>query len=316
MRLARASGRARHVGTALGHGELVRATLVTRPPRFLAIGHVTWDRVQGRDVLGGSVAYAAAAAAKLGWQPAILTAAGPDFDAERDLAGVTCFSHPTVATTRFANVYAEDGEREQWLLARADDILLDPLAEEWRDPDALLICPVAGEVRGALAMAFDAATVGATAQGWLRTFDRDGRVSPRTDADIGPQLAGVHVLFVSENDLPDAASCARNWLRYVPVVALTRGWRGLTLMTREAEHDVPSLPVEEVDPTGAGDVFAAAFLVRYHETGEPLQAAAFAACAASCVVEGVGLSALGDRDEIARRLARRERLVEDGEWDE
>lgn len=290
---------------------------MTRPPRFLAIGHVTWDRLSGCDVLGGSAAYAAAAVAKLGWQPAILTAAATaDFDPGRDLDGVTCFSHPTAATTRFANVYAENGEREQRLLSRADDILLDPLADDWRDPDALLICPVAGEVRGALARAFDAATVGATAQGWLRAFDQDGSVSPRTDADLGPVLAGVHVLFVSENDLPDAASRARSWLRFVPLVALTRGWRGLTLMTREAEHDVPALPVQEVDPTGAGDVFAAAFLVRYHETGHPLEAAAFAACAASCVVEGVGLSALGDRDEIASRLARRERLVEDGEWDE
>ena len=293
-----------------------RAPLVTRPRRFLAVGHVTWDRVAGRDVLGGSAAYAAACAAKLGWEPGVLTTAAADFDAGRDLPGVTCFTHPAAATTRFANVYGEDGQREQWLLARAEDILLDPLAEEWRDPDALLICPVAGEVRGALALAFDAATVGATAQGWLRAFDRDGRVSPRTEAEIGPQLAGVHVLFVSENDLPDAALCARSWLRFVPVVALTRGWRGLTLMTREAEHEVPSLPVEEIDTTGAGDVFAAAFLLRYHETGHPLEAAAFAACAASCVVEGVGMSALGDRDEISRRLARRERLVEDGEWDE
>ena len=75
---------------------------------------------------------------------------------------------------------------------------------------------------------------------------------------------------------------------------------GLTLLTRQATHEVPSLPRPEVDPTGAGDVFAAAFLVRYQETGDPLEAAAFAACAASCVVEGVGATTLGDRDEVLR----------------
>ena len=101
-------------------------------------------------------------------------------------------------------------------------------------------------------------------------------------------LLGVHVLFLSEHDLPDADARARELLSSVPIVALTRGWRGLTLLTRDAVHDVPSLPRPEVDPTGAGDVFAAAFLVRYHETGDPLEAAAFAACAASCAVEGVG----------------------------
>jgi 1D-myo-inositol 3-kinase len=79
---------------------------------------------------------------------------------------------------------------------------------------------------------------------------------------------------------------------------------------------VPTLPRPEVDPTGAGDVFAACFLVRYHETGDPLEAAAFAACAASCAVEGIGTSTLGDRAEVERRLALRERLIDEGEWDE
>ena len=56
--------------------------------------------------------------------------------------------------------------------------------------------------------------------------------------------------------------------------------------------------------------------MRYQETGDPLEAAAFGACAASCVVEGVGASTLGDRAEVERRLEQRQRLVEDGEWEE
>ena len=62
----------------------------------------------------------------------------------------------------------------------------------------------------------------------------------------------------------------------MPIVALTRGWQGLTLFTRDAVQDVAALPREEVDATGAGDVFAAAFLVRYHECQDVLEAAAFA----------------------------------------
>jgi hypothetical protein len=34
------------------------------------------------------------------------------------------------------------------------------------------------------------------------------------------------------------------------------------------------------------------------------------------VVEGVGASSLGDRAEVERRLARRERMIEDGEWED
>ena len=100
------------------------------------------------------------------------------------------------------------------------------------------------------------------------------------------------------------------------MIAVTRGWRGLSLLTRDGIEEVAALPRQEVDPTGAGDVFATAFLIRYQETGNPQEAAVFAACAASCVVEGLAASTLGDRDEVVRRIAQRERLIEDGEWEE
>jgi sugar/nucleoside kinase (ribokinase family) len=88
------------------------------------------------------------------------------------------------------------------------------------------------------------------------------------------------------------------------------------LLSREGELDVPGLPRPEVDPTGAGDVFAAAFLVGYHERGDPQEAAVFACCAASCAVEGVGATSLGDRAEVERRIALREQRMEEEDWDE
>src|SRR6478736_3868333 len=91
-------------------------------PRLLAIGHVTWDRLQGRTVLGGSVTYATQAARRLGWEAAALTAAGPDFDPARDLPGVTTFVSRGEATTRFVNSYGLDGARTQTLTARAQDV--------------------------------------------------------------------------------------------------------------------------------------------------------------------------------------------------
>jgi 1D-myo-inositol 3-kinase len=285
-------------------------------PRLLAVGHVTWDSTPVGQVLGGAVSYASLAALKLGWEAAVLTAAGADFVPERDLPGVLVFSRQAKSTTRFQHQYDDSGVRHQVLLSRSDDVDLSALPDAWRSPDALLLGPVAGEVGGGLATAFEAGVVGAAAQGWLRDVDEDGTVSARPWPTARADLAGVHVLFLSSEDLPEAASKARDLLGVVPIVALTRGWEGLTLLTRDGVYDVPSLPRQEVDSTGAGDVFAAAFLVRYHETHDAVEASAFASCAASCVVEAVGAAGLGDRAEVARRMALRERLIEEGEWDE
>lgn len=285
-------------------------------PRLLAVGHVTRDRRPEGDVLGGSVSYGALAARRLGWDAAVLTVAGDDFEPERELPGIPVFLRRSAATTRFVNRYDADGARRQVVTARADAIDPGALPDAWRDPDALLLGPLVGELAGFGATALEAACVGAIAQGFVRAIDADGLVAPREWVRPERDLAGVHVLFLSENDLPDAGLRARELLAYVPMVALTRGWKGLTLLTREGTQEVPSLPRPEVDPTGAGDVFAAAFLLRYHESGDPLEAAAFAACAASCVVEGVGTSTLGDREEVTRRVAERERFLESGEWEE
>jgi sugar/nucleoside kinase (ribokinase family) len=61
--------------------------------------------------------------------------------------------------------------------------------------------------------------------------------------------------------------------------------------------------VKEVDPTGAGDVFAAAFLIEYNLTGDPRHSTAFACCAASFAVERPGLTGIPDRAAVENRLA-------------
>lgn len=284
-------------------------------PRLLSVGHVCLDRTPGGDVPGGSVTYGSLTARRLGWEVAILSSAGPDFDAAERLPGVPVFVQPAAATTRFVNEYEADGTRHQTVTARADDIRFEALPEAWRAPDALLLGPLVGELGGVAAGAFEAGCVGAIAQGYVRAIDAEGRVSAKRWERPERDLLGVHVLFLSQHDLPDADRRAREFLSLVPIVALTRGWRGLTLLTRDGVHDVPSLPRPEKDPTGAGDVFAAAFLVRYQETDDPLEAAAFAACAASCAVEGVGASSLGDRAEVERRMKLRERMLEGDEVD-
>jgi sugar/nucleoside kinase (ribokinase family) len=58
-----------------------------------------------------------------------------------------------------------------------------------------------------------------------------------------------------------------------------------------------------VDPTGAGDVFAAAFLVALAKREPPLAAGVVAACAASIAVEGHGPSALAGLGRLGERIS-------------
>ncbi len=285
-------------------------------PRLLSVGHVCLDAAPGGNVVGGSVAYGSLTARRLGWEVGILTSAGEDFDPARELPGVPMVIQPSRETTHFVNEYEANGTRHQTVTARADDIRFDALPADWRAADALLLGPLVGELGGISATAFEATCVGAIAQGYVRAIDAFGRVSAKDWDRPEKDLLGVHVLFLSQHDMPDAEARAQDFLGLVPLVALTRGWRGLTLYTRNGRHDVPSLPRPEKDPTGAGDVFAAAFLVRYQETDDPLEASAFAACAASCAVEGVGATTLGDRAEVERRMQLRDSMIETGEWQE
>ena len=61
--------------------------------------------------------------------------------------------------------------------------------------------------------------------------------------------------------------------------------------------------MKEVDATGAGDVFATAFLIKYSETQDLALATGFAHCAASFVVEGMGIENLASLEKIEERLA-------------
>ena len=59
-----------------------------------------------------------------------------------------------------------------------------------------------------------------------------------------------------------------------------------------------------IDPTGAGDVFATAFLIRYFETKDISQSANFANAAASFCIEKKGIEGMASREEILDRAAK------------
>ncbi len=253
--------------------------------------------------MGGSVVYAGLTASRLGRRVGVLTSATPDLILEPLLRTLAVECVPSDRNTDFENRYPTTGPREQFIRSVATRIAATDVPSVWRKAPLVLIGPVAGEVDPRVVRCFPESLVCVAPQGWMRRWGGDGQVSRKVWEDAADVLPDTDVLVVSEEDLGGDISLAQEYAKRVPVVLYTMGAKGSRLHWRGAWHDIPSFEVEEVDATGAGDVFAAAFLVRYSELREPLRAALFASCAASFCVEESGYSALPTREQIEARLS-------------
>jgi 1D-myo-inositol 3-kinase len=270
---------------------------------FLVIGHVTTDITPRGYSLGGTVAYASITARNLGFQAGLLSRAGPDFQSGEILAGIETHILPSAHTTTFENIYTH-GERTQFLHACAEPISERDVPARWRAAKIVLLGPIAQELDVTLAGGFPHALVGAVLQGWLRQWDTSGRVTNQPDRIRQLALDGCQVVFVSEEDIAGNGALL-DWLRTrIPIVVLTTGKQGSTVCHAGQMHRVAPRPADEVDPTGAGDVFAAAYLLHLSETHDIVQAAQFANVVASFSVEAPGPAGIPRRHTVVEWMTR------------
>lgn len=268
---------------------------------YLAIGHLTVDRLASGLTAGGSVAYSAVTAARLGLRSGILTAAGDELDWAGHLPGVEVARIPTEQSTTFENRYS-GGVRTQRLLALSKPLRPALVPPAWTQPAIVHLAPVAQELEGDFPALFPGSLLALTPQGLLRSWDCSGVVSATSWAGDEALLSGCQVAVVSEDDLAADELFLETCVERVPIAVLTRGARGATIFTGGTVTSFPAFPVEEADPTGAGDVFTAAFLIEYNSTADPAHSVAFACCAASFSVERPGLLGIPDRPSVERRL--------------
>ncbi|MCJ7509809.1 MAG: PfkB family carbohydrate kinase [Dehalococcoidia bacterium] len=274
-------------------------------PDFLVIGHLAKDKTAEGWRLGGTAAYASLTASRLGLRAAVLTSAASDLDPSLLLPDIDVRLLPASETTTFENIYGPKG-RLQYVWARAGNIAASDVPREFLGAKVVLLGPLVGEVEEDAARCFPRSLLAISPQGWLRTVLPDGRVAQLSPRQWRPRLLleRSRVLFVSEEDLPptEVEETLARWTAQVPVLAVTRGAGGARLWSEGRWRQVPAIPGEEIDPTGAGDVFAAAFLSRYVETGNAWQAALFAAAAASISLEAPGTAAIPSRRQVEERL--------------
>lgn len=266
---------------------------------YLVIGHVTRDRTADGWTPGGTAAYAARTARAMGLRVGVLTSAADDLS--RALAGIEVVCLPAAATTTFDNRYTDAG-REQVVRALAAPLTAAAVPPQWRTARIVHLGPVAGECDPALVDLFPVSFVGLTPQGWMRAWDKQGRVRRAPWEQADQLLVRADAVVLSEEDIASDETLVTRWAAWTRVLAVTRAAHGCSVYWRGTRTDVAAFAAVEVDPTGAGDVFAAVFFARLADGDEPLAAARLANCVAAASVGRVGLAATPTPAEFVRCL--------------
>jgi hypothetical protein len=246
----------------------------------------------------------------MGSQVGVVTSAGPELDCAQALPGSQIACRRSAATTLFENIYHEGG-RTQYLHQRAEVIECRDVPLDWREAPMVYLGSIDREISPDVFHCFsDESLICVMPQGFYRQWDETGRISYAEWTPSEALLRRINVLVISELDVPDPEQLVRDWRQLIQIIVVTRAERGATVYEANDECHYPGRSAREVDLTGAGDVFAAAFLLRYQETGDPCEAAAFANIAGSYSVEGVGIDGIPYRARVEDYLsAKHEELI-------
>ncbi len=267
---------------------------------YLAIGHLTVDLTPQGPLLGGSAAYAALTALALGLRVGVVTAWGGEIPLT-ELGQIPVIASPAEHSTTFENISAPAG-RIQILRQRAPQIDLALLPDAWKRTKIIHLAPVAAELAPILPDNLRPALLGLTLQGWLRAWDESGRVRPSAWPAAENALSAAGAAVFSLEDVGGDEEQIEAWAHFSRLMVVTEGAAGCRVFWHGDSRRFRAPTVRELDATGAGDVFAAAFFVRLAQTRDPWEAARFASQAAAISVTRPGLQGVPTPAEIQRCL--------------
>ena len=270
------------------------------PVDYLVIGHVAHDLTREGPRLGGTVAYSALTARALGLRVGVVTAAGRETSLE-SLNGIQVLSSASPQSTTFENIYTENG-RVQYLRAQARRLDFAGIPEAWRTAPIIHVGPIANEIDSALPKDLSPTLLGITPQGWMRQRADDGLIWRSEWKNAEPVLQKADAVVMSREDVNGDDELIEHMAHQTRILVVTEANDGCVLYWHGDRRRFRAPEVPEVDATGAGDVFAAAFFVRLLKTRDPWEAARFATLIASRSVTRVGLDGIPTSQEIEECL--------------
>lgn len=148
--------------------------------------------------------------------------------------------------------------------------------------------------------------------GWDHTGEWSGGVLDRlAEVDVFVPNDAEAMRYTRTDSAVDAA---KRLAERVPLAVVTRGGAGVVAVdsANGVLLQVPTVPVGVVDPTGAGDVFVAAFMAGGHHGWDLETRLRFAAASAAFAVTGLGGAASAPRPGQLRAFLHR--TAAPGDW--
>ena len=266
------------------------------PIDYLVIGHLTNDITSQGNRMGGTAAYSSLTARALGLRVGVITSCGEELSLE-PLTGIPVVNYSSETSTTFENIYTPTG-RIQYVRAFAASLDFYHIPEPWRSAAIVHLGPVAQEVEPSLVRNFTASLIGVSPQGWLRDWDEQGRVFFGEWPESAFVLGRAGAAVISSEDVGGNEDRIEEMASACRLLAVTEAAHGTRLFWNGDVRRFRAPQVEEVDATGAGDIFAAAFFARLYATRDPWESARFATQVAAFSVTRTGLSGIPTPEEI------------------
>lgn len=286
--------------------------------KFLAVGNITKDELilkSGKFISFGGTSYSAIAATRLGYKAHILCRSNHEIDPwvkRLNEEGIHVEVQPDKHLTFFINDYSF-GERQQLLLEHTRKIVY----KSSEKMDIIHFNPMFGEINleSIKKARKNCEILSLDVQGLVRTT-KNKKVIGKFWSKREEFLKHIDFLKVGKNEINLVSRkksyreiCEELSSMGAKVVALTLGEKG-SIVFKEDYYEIPAYKTEEIDPTGAGDVYATAFAIRYFETKDALNSGLFASASASFVVEDFGPKNIASREKVEERYKKLKEVYE------
>ncbi len=280
-------------------------------PQVVCFGNPVYDLIStptiqpSNRVLSGCSTNACLALSKLGVNSILVGNVGDDFSAKlkRYLASrrIGFELHRSEQTGGFKLVYYDDhGNRHLSLLGMAGEIQFAPLPV-LKKADLVLLGPILGELSadfGYQLRKSASAPIFLDPQGTLRKI-KDGKIVHEITDDFRELARLSKIVKANELETETVTGLSPRSNPRKAVEALHKYGAGISIVTLaeagsvifdgENYIEIPPFSTTSIDPTGAGDTYAAGFIYKYlSDPSDLFSAGCFGAAVASVMIENVG----------------------------